>query len=106
MYKRQPNGEVLFKRTFISFKATVEGFLKGCRPLIGVDGYFLKGPYKGVLLVALGLDGNNGYFSIAYVVVQQENKSNWLYFFKALKKCFENEDMSKLTFITDMHKVS
>jgi len=67
---QSPNGEVLFKRTFISFKATVEGFLKGCRPLIRVDGCFLKGPYKGVLLVALGLDDNNGYFPIAYAVVQ------------------------------------
>ena len=37
---KSPNGEVLFKRTFISFKTTVEGFLKGCRPLIGVDGFF------------------------------------------------------------------
>ena len=73
-----PKGEVLFKRIFISFKTTVDGILKGCKPLIGVDGCFLKGPYKGVLLVALGLDGNNGYFPIAYAVVQQENKSNWL----------------------------
>jgi len=99
------NGELLLKRTFISFKTTVDGFLKGCRPLIGVDGCFLKGPYKGVLLVALGLDGNNGYFPIAYAIVQQENKSNWLYFFKALRKCFENNDMSKFTFITARHKV-
>ena len=93
-----PNGEVLFKRISISFKTTVDGFLKGCRPLIGVYGCFFKGLYKGVLLVALGLDGNNGYFSISYAVVQQENKSNWLYIFKGLKKCFENEDMSKFIF--------
>ena len=73
--------------------------------MIGVDGCFLKGPYKGVLLVALGLDGNNGYYPTAYAVVQQEDKAGWLYFLRALKRCFEDVDTSKFTFISDRHKV-
>ena len=41
-----------------------------------MDGCFLKGPYKGVLLTAFGLDGNNGYLPIAYGVGGKEDKSN------------------------------
>ena len=82
------------------------GFLSGCRSFIRVDGCFLKGPFEDVLLVALWLNGNNGYFRIAYAIEQQENKSNWLYFFRALRRCFDNVDVSKFTFISDRHKVS
>ena len=61
-----PNDAPLFKRIFISFGAMIVGFTRGCRPFIGVDGCFLKKPYEGVLLTAMALDANNGYFSLAY----------------------------------------
>ncbi|CAL2237963.1 unnamed protein product [Prunus armeniaca] len=32
---------------------------EGCRPVIGVDGCHLKGPYPGQILMAIGVDGNN-----------------------------------------------
>jgi len=54
----------------------IVGFTRGCRPFIGVDWCFLKGPYKGVLLTALALDANNGYFALAYGVVEKENRDN------------------------------
>ena len=46
------------------------GFKTGYWPFIGVDGCFLKGPYKGVLLTAIALDANNSYFPLAYGVVE------------------------------------
>ena len=95
----------ILKRLFISFEAMMIGFKRGCRPFIGVDVCFLKGSYEGVLLIAFGLDGNNGYFPIAYGVVGQENKSNWAHFFKALRLCLEGVDLSKMTFISERHKV-
>ena len=95
----------LFKRIFTSFGAMITGFTRGYRPFIGVDGCFLKGPYKGVLLTAMGLDANNGYFPLAYGVVEKENKDNWGYFFKALRVCLQDTDLSKYTFISDRHKV-
>jgi len=51
-------------------------FRRGCRPFIGVDGCFLKGPYKGVLLTAMALDANNGYFPLAYGIIEVENRDN------------------------------
>ncbi|CAL2262937.1 unnamed protein product [Prunus armeniaca] len=59
-------------------RVVIEGckkvFLEVCRPLIGVDGCHLNGPYTGQILTAVGVDGNNGMFPIAYTVVEAENK--------------------------------
>ncbi|TXG73517.1 hypothetical protein EZV62_002096 [Acer yangbiense] len=41
------------ERMFVSFEAQRKGFLKGCRPFLGLDGCHLKGPYGGILLSAL-----------------------------------------------------
>jgi len=83
---------------------TIE-FLRGCKPFIGVDGCFLEGPFKGVLLVAIRLDRNNGDFSLACGVVDKENKNNWAHFFKIFRICLGNEEIFKLSFISDRHKV-
>ncbi|XP_042521317.1 uncharacterized protein LOC122094781 [Macadamia integrifolia] len=49
------------------------GFIKGCRPFIGLDGCHLKGRYGGVLLAAVSVDGNNGLHTVAYGVVEVES---------------------------------
>ena len=36
-----------FQRLYICLRATKEGFKAGCRPLIGLDGCFLKGNQNG-----------------------------------------------------------
>ena len=48
--------EPRFLRIFINFKALKDGFVSGYRSFVGFDGYFLKGPYEGVLLTAVALD--------------------------------------------------
>jgi hypothetical protein len=48
------------------------GFKVGCRPLIGLDGCFLKGYYGGKLLSVVGQDVNNQIFVIAYAIVDVE----------------------------------
>jgi hypothetical protein len=53
-----------------------QGFLEGCRPVIGLDECFLKGPYKGMLLAAVGRDANNNMYPIAIVVVEVEIKES------------------------------
>lgn len=44
----------LFKRFYTCFGPIKKGFKSGCRPLIGLDGCHLKGPYGGQLLTAIG----------------------------------------------------
>ncbi|XP_010677704.2 uncharacterized protein LOC104893303 [Beta vulgaris subsp. vulgaris] len=84
-----------FKSCFFSFAAQVRGFLRGCRPLIGIDGAHLSGYYKGILLSALGVDGNNEIFLIAYGIVDTESLESWEYFFRNLRICFEKEGCTK-----------
>jgi len=62
-----------FQRVYICFKACNESF-KSCRPIIGLDGCFLKGYYGGQLLTAIGRDPNDQMLPIAYVVVEGETK--------------------------------
>ncbi|CAL2256120.1 unnamed protein product [Prunus armeniaca] len=53
--------------------ACKKGILEGYKPIYDVDGYHLKGPYPGQILMVVGVDGNNGYFPVAYVVIDIEN---------------------------------
>lgn len=48
-----------FRRCFFSFGACINGF-KYCRPLVMMDGTFLRGKHRGILLSAVGKDGNEG----------------------------------------------
>ncbi|KAL5709372.1 hypothetical protein ACHQM5_020070 [Ranunculus cassubicifolius] len=61
----------------LSFKASIDGFVNGCRPLLGLDGCFLKGKYGGVLLAIIALDGNNGMFPVAVYICAGEDEANW-----------------------------
>ncbi|PKI64139.1 hypothetical protein CRG98_015483 [Punica granatum] len=67
----RPTLELLptFDRLYICFNANVQGFKEGCRPLIGLDGCFLKGYYGGQLLSAVTQDGNQHFYMIAIAVV-------------------------------------
>ncbi|XP_057515640.1 uncharacterized protein LOC130797170 [Amaranthus tricolor] len=74
----------LFQRMYICLTACKEGFVAGCRPIIGVDGAHLKGKFPGVLLTAVGKDGNNNIFPIAWAVVETENVETWIWFLNLL----------------------
>ena len=70
------NSQPRFKRMYVRYNAQKVGFLIGCRALIGLDGCHLKGRFGGQLLSATRKDGNDNIFSIALVVVEQENKES------------------------------
>lgn len=46
----EKTNELRFMRFMFSFPALENGFIKGCKWFIGVDGCHLIGPYGGVLL--------------------------------------------------------
>ncbi|GJU06213.1 transposase, MuDR, plant [Tanacetum coccineum] len=74
-----PDGKNYFSRFYVCFKGLKEGWLQGCRRVIGIDGCFLKTICKGELLSAVVRDGNNQIYPIAWVVVNVENKENWIW---------------------------
>ncbi|KAL2253510.1 UNVERIFIED_CONTAM: hypothetical protein Sindi_0145700 [Sesamum indicum] len=72
--------------------------------IICVDGCHLKGPHKGILLTAVGVDPNNNLYPIAYAVVQRESTDTWEWFLTVLKQdiCIQRD--SEYTFMSDKQK--
>ncbi|XP_060967045.1 uncharacterized protein LOC133035197 [Cannabis sativa] len=81
---RVPIWRPQFQRIFICYNGVKQGFLVGCRPFFGLDGCHLKGPYKGILLSATGLDANLHFYPIAYAIVEAENTDSWKWFIHLL----------------------
>ncbi|GJW46799.1 multidrug resistance-associated protein 5 [Tanacetum coccineum] len=82
-----------------------DGWLQGCRRVIGIDGCFLKTIYKGELLSVVGRDGNNQIYPIAWTVVSVENKDNWVWFMELLISDLGLPYGQGLTITSDQHKV-
>ena len=80
-----------FERLFVAYDACLQGFRRGCRPLLFVDGTFMKNKYKGVLCSATTLDANNQLFVVAIGVVDAENDDNWRWFFMLLRSCLPRD---------------
>ncbi|XP_021721467.1 uncharacterized protein LOC110689025 [Chenopodium quinoa] len=95
----------LFLRMYVCLSPLVRGFLKGCRPLIGVDGCLLKGSYPGQILVAVGKDGNNSIYPFAWATVEVENKETWCWFLECLKQSLDDLAMGGgFTYMSDRQK--
>ncbi|XP_028103396.1 uncharacterized protein LOC114302561 [Camellia sinensis] len=65
-----------FKCLFFAFEAYIHGF-KYCRPVLMLDGTFLKGRHKGCLLVATTKDDNQGLYSLCFAIVDSESYDSW-----------------------------
>lgn len=110
----------LFHRMYVCLQACKEGFVAGCRPILGVDGTHLRGPYPGICLTAVGKDGNNNLYPVAYAVVEAENKDSWAWFLELLVRdlgsatesltwVHERDDIQdeelQMTYMSDRQKV-
>ncbi|KAI3938570.1 hypothetical protein MKW98_016075 [Papaver atlanticum] len=85
-----------FQRLFVSFQASIFGFVNSCRPLLGLDRTLLKSKYLGTILFATGFDGD----------VDEESDDNWMWFLSELHNLLEvnTENMPMLTILSDRHK--
>ncbi|XP_062085852.1 uncharacterized protein LOC133791959 [Humulus lupulus] len=89
-----------FKYCFFSLGVSRRGF-RTCRPVLCVDGTFLKTKYGGQMLCAVALDANNHLYPVAFGIVDSENHDSWKYFMSKLKEAIgEVED---LAFVSDRH---
>ncbi|RVW84296.1 Serine/threonine-protein phosphatase 7 long form-like [Vitis vinifera] len=78
-----PNEEI-FQRVFWAFAPSIIGFAH-CRPVLSIDGTHLYGKYKGTLLIAMGCDGNNQLFPLAFAITKGENTDSWSWFLACIR---------------------
>ncbi|KAJ1417520.1 Zinc finger, PMZ-type [Sesbania bispinosa] len=95
-----------FQRLFISFQASIYGFLNACRPLIGLDCVPLSSKYIGTLLLAVGFDGDGGLYPLAFGVVDEGIDDNWMWFLSELHNLLETnaENMPRLSILSNRQK--
>ena len=99
------SGLFRFKRIYICFDALKKGFSECCRPVIGLDGCHLTGPRSGILLRAIGRDGNNKMYPVAFAVIEAERAKTWRWFVKKLKQDLCMVNSYGWTIISDKQKV-
>ncbi|XP_009802064.1 uncharacterized protein [Nicotiana sylvestris] len=97
-------GKRRFLRMYICFHALKMGFKSGLRPFIGLDGTFLKGKYKGQLLVAVVQDSIRHFYPLAWDVIDKEIKVTWSWFLRLLQHSLDLKMGEGITFISDMQK--
>ncbi|GJV92209.1 5'-nucleotidase domain-containing protein 4 [Tanacetum coccineum] len=94
----------MFRRIYICFGALKDGFRASGRDLLGLDGAFMRGQYSGQLLTAVGVDANNGIYTVAYGIVESESTYSWTWFLTCLGDDLDLFTNSNFTFITDRQK--
>ena len=92
----------IFERLYVCLSACKQRFLVGCRILIGLNGYHLKGYCDGgTLLAVIAQDGNNSFYVIVYVIIDLESKDIWGWFLSRLQENIEDAKQSNYEFISD-----
>lgn len=90
-----------FNKMFVCYNAQRLGFRQCCRPFIGIDGIWLKSPFKGCLLSAVGLDANSGSFLIVVVVCEGESDKTWGWFLSNMKKFLDFATQKPVCIMSD-----
>lgn len=95
-----------FQRVFISFNASIYGFLHGCLPIIAFGGMQLKSKYLGSLLCVTSFDADGGLFPVAFGIVDVETDDSWMWFVSEFHKVLgvSTETMPQLTILSDSQK--
>ncbi|KAL4289147.1 hypothetical protein AHAS_Ahas19G0357100 [Arachis hypogaea] len=100
-----PDEDPTFDRMYIYLDGYKRGFKASCRPLIGLDGAFLKIQHSGQILSVIGQDANNHIYVIAYAIVSIKNTENWRWFMELLHQDLGDYKQHSWCFISDMQKI-
>jgi MULE transposase domain len=79
--KKTPDGK--FYRLFI-MPGVAEGTFTNCLPLLLLDGTFFLNAYHQTILLAIGRDGDNRPYLIAWAIVESENTESWTWFIQQI----------------------
>ncbi|XP_075077289.1 uncharacterized protein LOC142164025 [Nicotiana tabacum] len=73
--KLQKTDDDCFLYAFVALSMSIKG-LKYCRPVVVVDGTFLKSAYRGIMLTSSTMDAAGIILPLAYTVVDLENDAS------------------------------
>ncbi|XP_075092412.1 uncharacterized protein LOC142172646 [Nicotiana tabacum] len=92
-----------FLYTFVALCTSINGW-QHCRPVVVVDGTFLKSDYRGIMLTASTMDSavKLYYFPLAYAVVDSENDASWKWFFEQFKEAYG--ERPSMCVVSDRHE--
>lgn len=98
--------EYCFQRLFVSYRASIYGFINACRPLLEIDRSHLKGKYLGTILCASAVDADDALFPLAIAIVDIESEENWMWFMSELRKLLgvNTENMPRLTILSERQR--
>ncbi|XP_057721250.1 uncharacterized protein LOC130935500 [Arachis stenosperma] len=98
--------ENCFQRLFISYRASIYGFINACRPLLELDRAHLKGKFLGSLLCAAAVDADDALFPLAIAIVDTESDENWMWFMSELRKLLgvNTDNMPRLTILSERQR--
>jgi hypothetical protein len=94
--------KLVMERVYWCFPQCVEAF-KHCRPVISVDGTFLTRKYRGVLLIATGVDGEDRLVPLAFALVESENIDSWSWFLHLVCRDAVGR-LRKVCIVSDRHQ--
>ncbi|KAI5402328.1 hypothetical protein KIW84_050078 [Lathyrus oleraceus] len=80
----RPTIQPRFGNFYFCLDGLKKGFTTSCRPFIGVDECHLNTKFGGTLLILVGRDPNDQYYSIAFSVCENETKESWRWFLTLL----------------------
>ncbi|KAI3853163.1 hypothetical protein MKX03_016802 [Papaver bracteatum] len=92
-----------FEGLCIAYKASIDGFKNGCRPLIALDGFPLKTKFRGAVLTACSVDGKNAMFPVAIYICRTETLQAWRRFLTIIATSLK-EFSKPITFFYDHEK--
>ncbi|XP_020104675.1 uncharacterized protein LOC109721441 [Ananas comosus] len=96
-----------FQKLFISFNASIHGFINSCLPIISLGAMELKSKYLGTLLSITSFDADGGLFPVAFGIVDLETDESWLWFLSEFHNLLERSNetkIPKLTFLSSGEK--
>ncbi|XP_026429207.1 uncharacterized protein LOC113325212 [Papaver somniferum] len=69
--------------------------------MIYLDATLLTGRYRGTLMAATCVNGNNGFYPFAFDIVSYENKDNWFWFLENIQQVVDGR---QIVFLSDCHE--
>ncbi|XP_026417420.1 uncharacterized protein LOC113312903 [Papaver somniferum] len=93
--------EAVFEEQYGDDEKSYSDFTWYLRPMIYLDATFLTGRYRGTLMAATCINGNNEFYPFAFAIVSSENKDNWFWFLENLQHVVDGR---LIVFLSDRHE--